>query len=465
MGNLFFGLSVLPPSRDHFRLQYLDLSAPTPQEVGGVLRAHRGKLMVAGVLGVGALALTAFGLAPSLSSTSTTQAQATTIVKATPLAAPPLDLQATALPFVAETRTQRGDTARAVLQRLDIEDNEAEAQLRQNATFNQLLNQTARTRIKAHVNDQKQLTQLQLVWMPERNAEAAQQWQATRQADGQWAETQSELPLTARTRLVSGRIASSLFAATDALDVPDSIASNVAEIFSNDIDFRRDLRKDDRFTIAYEEWTADGEVMRVGQVLGAEFVNKGEVLSAIWFADKGDYFDAKGNSSKRQFLSSPMKFSRVTSGFAMRFHPIQKTWKRHLGVDYGAPTGTPVRSIGAGRVVFAGKQNGYGNVVEIQHDARNRTLYAHLSRIDVRKGQTVEREQNIGAVGQTGWATGPHLHFEFRVDGVHKDPLVLAKRSKALTLTAAELERFKPVAQEMLQTLAKAGSADTASAR
>lgn len=234
---------------------------------------------------------------------------------------------------------------------------------------------------------------------------------------------------------------------------------------TTDIDFRRDLRKQDRFTVAYEEWLADGEVMRTGRVLGAEFVNKGKALQAIWFAPKDEYFDAKGQSSKRQFLPSPMKFSRVTSGFAMRFHPIKKQWKRHLGVDYGAPTGTPVRAIGAGRVAFAGRQRGYGNVVEIQHDENNRTLYAHLSKIYVRKGQRVDREENIGAVGATGWATGPHLHFEVKVNGKHQDPLKFAQRSKALTLSKNELAQFQPVAQSMLQTLAAAAATETASAQ
>ena len=126
---------------------------------------------------------------------------------------------------------------------------------------------------------------------------------------------------------------------------------------------------------------------------------------------------------RRAFLASPMEFSRVTSGFAMRFHPILQTWRAHLGVDYGAPTGTPVRTVGDGVVEFAGVQNGYGNVVQVEHGNDRSTLYAHLSRIDVRKGQRVEQGQRIGAVGATGWATGPHLHFEFRVNGEHQDPL------------------------------------------
>jgi murein DD-endopeptidase MepM/ murein hydrolase activator NlpD len=157
-------------------------------------------------------------------------------------------------------------------------------------------------------------------------------------------------------------------------------------------------------------------------VLAAEFVNAGRTHQAVWFVDgqgRGAYFGPDGLSRRRAFLASPLEFSRVTSGFAMRFHPLLKSWRAHLGVDYGAPTGTAVRSVGDGVVHFAGRQNGYGNVVEVQHGNERSTLYAHLSRIDVRKGQRVEQGESLGAVGATGWATGPHLHFEFRVAGHH----------------------------------------------
>ena len=160
-------------------------------------------------------------------------------------------------------------------------------------------------------------------------------------------------------------------------------------------------------------------------------------------SSKGAYFDLTGRSKTRAFLASPLAFSRVTSGFAMRFHPIHKTWRAHLGVDFGAPTGTPVRTVGEGVVNFAGVQNGYGNVVQIQHAGDRQTVYAHLSRIDVRKGQRVEQGQLIGAVGATGWATGPHLHFEFKVKGQQVDPMVVARASEALQLSPQALASFR----------------------
>jgi murein DD-endopeptidase MepM/ murein hydrolase activator NlpD len=187
-------------------------------------------------------------------------------------------------------------------------------------------------------------------------------------------------------------------------------------------------------------------------VLAAEFVNGGKAYEAVWYrgADgRGAYFDLRGQSKRRAFLASPMEFSRVTSGFAMRFHPILQTWRKHNGVDYAAPTGTPVRSVGEGSVDFAGWQNGYGNVVQIKHSNDRSTVYAHLSRIDVKKGQRIEQGARIGAVGSTGWSTGPHLHFEFRVNGNHQDPLRIAKASETLTLPAAARTEFADLARSL----------------
>ena len=220
------------------------------------------------------------------------------------------------------------------------------------------------------------------------------------------------------------------------------MATQIAEIFATDIDFRRELKKGATFSVVYEALTADGEPITwgpsAGRVLAAEFVNKGQTFSAMWFKDgdgKGAYFGLDGQSKQRSFLASPLEFSRVTSGFAMRMHPILNTWKQHNGVDYGAPTGTPVRTIGDGVVEFAGWQNGYGNVIHIKHGNERSTVYAHLSRIDVAKGAKVEQGETIGAVGQTGWATGPHLHFEVKIDGVQQDPLLVAQSSQGVLLS------------------------------
>jgi murein DD-endopeptidase MepM/ murein hydrolase activator NlpD len=169
-----------------------------------------------------------------------------------------------------------------------------------------------------------------------------------------------------------------------------------------------------------------------------------------------------GRSKRRAFLASPMEFSRVTSGFALRLHPLLQTWRQHNGVDYGAPQGTPVRAVGDGVVAFAGWRGGYGNVVEIQHGGGRSTLYAHLSRVEVKRGQRAEQGQRLGAVGQTGWATGPHLHFEFRIGGQHQDPLRVAKAAETVPLDAGARQRFSAVVRSVQ---AKLALADTLSAR
>jgi murein DD-endopeptidase MepM/ murein hydrolase activator NlpD len=189
--------------------------------------------------------------------------------------------------------------------------------------------------------------------------------------------------------------------------------------------------------------------MRTGRVLSVEFVNNGKPHNAMWFQEpgkKGAYYSLDGKRLETAYLASPMQFSRVTSGFAMRFHPILQAWRAHLGVDYGAPTGTPVRTVGDGVVEFAGAQGGFGNVVFVRHNGNDTTVYAHLSRIDVRKGQSVTQGQRLGAVGATGWATGPHLHFEFRVNGRHQDPLIAARRTEGLPLAAEARPAFNRLA-------------------
>lgn len=272
--------------------------------------------------------------------------------------------------------------------------------------------------------------------------------------------------------MASGTVRTSLFAATDEAGVPDAVAAQLADIFSTEIDFHRELRKGDSFAVVYEALTADGEVVPwsdgAGRVLAAEFTSAGRTHHAVWFVPsdgRGGYYGLDGESRRRAFLASPVEFSRVTSGFANRFHPILKTWRKHQGVDYGAPTGTPVRVVGDGTVEFAGWQNGFGNVVIVRHAGGRETLYAHLSSINVRKGQRVEQGQNVGAVGSTGWSTGPHLHFEFRVNGVHQDPLQIVRTSETVPLDTASRGRFAETAQvlrtklNLATTLAAAGSA------
>lgn len=343
--------------------------------------------------------------------------------------------------------TRNADTADSLLRRMNVTDVAAAAFLRADKTARRLLEGRAGKMVQARTGESGALEELVARFPAADPAQLATHFtrlSVRRVNGGGFEAVQETAPLAAQVRLGSGTIRSSLFAATDESRIPDPVASQMAEMFSTDIDFHRELRKGDTFSVIYEALTADGEVITwnqaAGRVLAAEFVNNGRSYSAVWFKDpagKGGYFGFDGQSKRRAFLASPLEFSRVTSGFSMRFHPILQNWRAHLGVDYGAPTGTSVRSVGDGTVDFAGWQNGYGNVVKIRHSNDRETVYAHLSRIDVKRGQHVEQGMHIANVGMTGWATGPHLHFEFKVKGQQQDPLVVAKASEAVVLTAS----------------------------
>ncbi|MGA0797517.1 MAG: M23 family metallopeptidase, partial [Quisquiliibacterium sp.] len=231
----------------------------------------------------------------------------------------------------------------------------------------------------------------------------------------------------------TAEIRSSLFAATDAADIPESVAIKIADIFGGDIDFHRDLRKGDRLRVIFETIReADSLDGPAGsRVLAVEFVNDGNQFDAMLFEREGraEYFSFAGKSLRKAFLRNPLEFSRISSGFSLsRLHPVHNVWRAHRGVDFAAPTGTKVRASSDGKVKFAGNQNGYGKVVILEHSGRYSTLYAHLSRIspDLRPGARVSQGDVIGAVGSTGWATGPHLHYEMRIDGKHVDPMRVA---------------------------------------
>jgi murein DD-endopeptidase MepM/ murein hydrolase activator NlpD len=206
------------------------------------------------------------------------------------------------------------------------------------------------------------------------------------------------------------------------------------------------------------QYDLEGKPAGTGRILAVEFINGGQAHQAFYFAQEdgsGDYYNAQGKRLKKAFIRSPLAFSRVTSGFAMRLHPILKTWRAHKGIDYGAPTGTKVRATGDGTVQFIGQQGGYGNLVILAHAGNYQTAYAHLSRFpaNLKKGDKVEQGETIGYVGSTGWATGPHLHYEFRVNGRQIDPLSIDIPA-SVPLNASQEAAFRRVAQQQLVQLA-----------
>ena len=368
------------------------------------------------------------------------------------------ELAAQELKLTRSDITRGTDTAEALLARMGVRDAPAASFIRSDSTARLLLSGRGGKMVRVDTDGYGGLQEL-VARFPVENSELART-HFTRltlvRVDGSWLARLETAPFTSQSRLASGTIRSSLFAATDEAGVPDAVAVQVADIFSTDIDFHRQLRKGDTFSLVYESLMADGEPVAwnegAGRVLAAEFVNAGRSHHAVFFtaADgRAAYYDIDGSSKRRAFLASPLEFSRVTSGFAMRIHPIFQTRRAHLGVDYGAPTGTPVRVVADGVIDFAGRQNGYGNVIEVRHGNNRSTLYAHLSRIDVRKGQRVDQGQRIGAVGATGWATGPHLHYEFRIGGQHQDPLRMAKNSESKPVDVAS----RPLFTETLSTL------------
>ncbi|MEQ1598536.1 MAG: peptidoglycan DD-metalloendopeptidase family protein [Methylotenera sp.] len=244
-----------------------------------------------------------------------------------------------------------------------------------------------------------------------------------------YAVSTQKLNLNIRRVLKSVTIVNSLFGATDAAGIPDQIALQLAEIFSGDIDFNEDLWPDDKFNVIYEAYFNAGELIKTGNVLAVEFTNKGKVYQAVRFGDaegKFAYYTPEGKALNKSFLRSPVEFSRISSTFSKgRFHPILQRMRAHQGVDFAAPTGTRVKASGEGVVDFVGKKGGYGNVIVLKHKNGFSTVYGHLSAFakGLRKGLKVAQSDIIGYVGMTGLATGPHLHYEFLVGKVHKDPL------------------------------------------
>ena len=377
------------------------------------------------------------------------------------------ELEAPGFSLFRSEQVRSSDTPESLLQRLGVADPAAAAFMRSDTPVRQnVLGRTGRI-VSAETTDDHRLVRLTVRWVPDDSGDFRRL--VVERAGDKFSSRIETAKLTTSSRLAGGIIHSSLFAATDASNIPDAVAVQVAELFSGNIDFRRALRKGDRFSVVYETREADGEPLASGRVLSAEFVNNGKKHEAIWFqepgAAKGAYYTLDGESMRRAYLTSPVEFSRVTSGFKMRMHPILKTWRAHLGTDFAAPTGTPVRTVGDGVVEFAGVQNGFGNVVFVKHRNQHVTVYAHLSRIDVRQGQSVEQGETLGAVGATGWATGPHLHFEFRVNGVHQDPQTIVAQSEAAApVSAAARPAFDRLASIMRTQLSAAALIEQASA-
>jgi murein DD-endopeptidase MepM/ murein hydrolase activator NlpD len=289
----------------------------------------------------------------------------------------------------------------------------------------------------------------------------------TRNGDGLEAEVTTR-SYDQRTEVVQGVITSSLFAAVNDAGEEDQLALDLADIFAWDVDFHTELQKGDSFKVAVEKMYLDGRLSRYGRILSAELVQGDRTLRAVRFDGETShgYYSPDGKPLRKAFLRSPLKFSRISSGFTQsRFHPILKTMRPHYGVDYAAPIGTPVMASGDGVVILAGWDGGYGKTVKIRHPNGYQTLYGHLSRINVKVGQRVSQEQYIGAVGMTGLATGPHLDYRMIKGGVFMNPLKI-QSPRAEPVPRAERAAFEATRDRVLALLDRAPAADirTASA-
>jgi murein DD-endopeptidase MepM/ murein hydrolase activator NlpD len=272
-----------------------------------------------------------------------------------------------------------------------------------------------------------------------------------------------------RPTYASGTLASSLYESGLAAGLPPALIIEMADVFGYDIDFAQDIRVGDRFTVIYEELFKNGDKLRAGNILAAEFVNQGKSLRAVRYTDpqgNSGYYAPEGQSLRKSFIRTPLDVFRVSSNFSRgRYHPVLNRIRAHLGTDYAAGTGTPIKATGDGRVVFMGAKGGYGKTIILKHGSSYETLYAHMSRFrsGLGYGSRVQQGQVIGYVGATGLATGPHLHYEFRVNGVHRDPRRVTL-PRASALPRQHLEHFRASSTPLLTQLEALSASQVAQA-
>ena len=343
-----------------------------------------------------------------------------------------------------------GDSLSVIFSRLKLSPQQLHAVVNADKQNNILTRLRPGQRLDFQIDQEGQLQAIRF------NISSTRTLEVSRTEDG-FSSTITEQELESRLAHASGVIESSLFNAGLAAGLSDNVIMELANIFGWDVDFALDIRRGDSFSVLYEQLYLNGEKLRDGRILAAQFNNRNREFQAVLFTDsegRSQYYSPEGRSMRKAFLRAPVDFHRISSGFQpSRFHPVLGERRPHRGVDYAAPTGTPIRAAGDGRVIFRGVQGGYGNTVIIQHGNNITTLYAHMSRFQqgVTNGTRVRQGQIIGYVGMTGLATGPHLHYEFRVNGVHQNPLTV-KLPDAEPIPAKYREQFK---QQSLPLLAQ----------
>ena len=441
------------------------------QTVVGVLRAHPRRL--AASVG-GALLLSSAGAyalveaQPSMPPSSTVASVLDSQVRAQSEAIAAADLA-----YAYSTSVRRQDTVQQLLKRLGVTDPAAIAQLGKEPRFRSLVAAGAGPEpVRAQVNAQGELLQLAAILPLPSGTDPLDKptWrelQVRPGTDGALEVSTIDRPLQTRTRLASVSVRGALTTALSQSGVPAGVGAQLVKVFAPQMDLRRSLRKGDKVALVYEMQTLDGREMRPGRLLAAEIRSRGVVRQAVWFGARGDaqggYYTPAGQGLEKTWAASPLPGAKITSPFGMRRHPVRGSREMHEGVDFAAPIGTPVPSVAEGRVKFAGTQNGYGQVIKIVHPGGFETVYAHLSNIAVKPGQTVSEGQRIGKTGNSGTSTGPHLHFEFHAAGRLVDPLRMASYvPQGKPLPSGEKAAFYAATAVMRTQLAQAAGGDEA---
>jgi murein DD-endopeptidase MepM/ murein hydrolase activator NlpD len=408
-------------------------------------------------------ALTALGLAPVSEAESRILDSPVRTDIAVPSLGPQLQaLAAHGLELSREDEVRAGDSFGRLLARMGIEDHQAEKAL-QNRAYAKVL-RTAQGRTAVVQTDlNNRLLRLQLL-------QGGDAWIFERVGDGQFEARNAQLLVETRTEHRSVEVGQSFFGAMDQANVPSAVTDEIVTLFESDLDFRRQVKAGDKVRVIYQTKQVDGRDLGDFRLIAVRFEASGQTYEALYYessaAPRGNFYDAEGKSVKRGFLAAPLRFTRISSSFSRyRLHPLFGDPRAHQGVDYAAPVGTPVRAVADGEITAVGRNGGYGNAVGIQHNQRYSTYYAHLSRFapGIKHGRSVRMGEVIGYVGSTGWATGPHLHYEFRVHGRSIDPTKIAKENPQVpSLSGPDLIQFTSVATDLRKRLSLLDSVNTA---
>lgn len=395
-------------------------------------------------------AVTAFGVAPLADSAVPEQR-----LMSEPLLINTVNAANSDASFVQHEKIRRGETLSSLLSRMGVNDDEIAGFVRRDRTARGLLELRPGRTVSATLSADRSVESLNYRLGSEGTLDQAKRL-VIRRSDGRLEAVEEPLQLERSVEIRSAEVRRTLAEALEAADIPDSLVTRMGDIFGTEVDLRKDARRGDRLRVVYQTVREAGslEPPTVERILAVQFRGGQRKLEAVWFDrgnGNGDYYSFDGRSLSRTFLASPLEFTRVSSNYTeARLHPIFRDWRAHKGVDMHAPIGTKVRTTADGTIKFIGRQNGYGNVIIVQHNARYQTLYAHLNDFaqGLEQGSRVLQGDVIGTVGMTGWSTGPHLHFEFHIDGEHVDPMAAVEQSPVRLLQGDEKARFAEVAAQ-----------------